>query len=74
MTVDEAAVRNTRDLDTLVKMADLDALNTADFVSKPRPNHPIDLIDVALVDGSWLSRLPEELSIRLKELLDNPED
>lgn len=33
----------------------------------------IDLIDVGLVDGSWPSRLPEELSIRLKELLDNPE-
>jgi Uncharacterised nucleotidyltransferase len=35
--------------------------------------HLLDLIDVGLVDESWLTRLPEELSTRLKELLDNPE-
>jgi len=32
-----------------------------------------DLIDVGLVDSSWLDRLPAELAARLKELLDNPE-
>jgi hypothetical protein len=32
-----------------------------------------DLIDVGLVDETWLSRLPAPLSDRLKELLDNPE-
>jgi hypothetical protein len=35
--------------------------------------HVLDMIDVGLVDAVWLSRLPEELSARLKELLDNPE-
>jgi hypothetical protein len=35
--------------------------------------HLIDMIDVALVDQSWLDRLPPVLAPRLKELLDNPE-
>jgi hypothetical protein len=35
--------------------------------------HVRDLIDVGLVDANWLPRLPEELSKRLKELLDTPE-
>ena len=34
--------------------------------------HLRDMIDVELVDESWCSRLPPELSARLKELLDNP--
>ena len=32
-----------------------------------------NLIDVGLVNTSWLDRLPKELAPRLKELLDNPE-
>jgi hypothetical protein len=35
--------------------------------------HILDMIDVGLVDETWLSRLPAALSERLKELLDNPE-
>lgn len=35
--------------------------------------HVRDLIDVGLVDESWLSRLPPELATRLKQLLDDPE-
>jgi hypothetical protein len=35
--------------------------------------HIRDMIDVGLIDETWLSRLPAELSPRLKELLDNPE-
>ena len=35
--------------------------------------HLLDMIDVGLVDTSWLDRLPPELAARLKELLDNPE-
>src|SRR5262249_54313033 len=31
------------------------------------------MIDVGLVDATWLPALPAELSARLKELLDNPE-
>jgi hypothetical protein len=32
-----------------------------------------DLIDVGLIDETWPSHFPAELSSRLKELLDNPE-
>jgi hypothetical protein len=35
--------------------------------------HMRDMIDVGLIDESWLPRLPVELSSRLKELLDRPE-
>jgi hypothetical protein len=35
--------------------------------------HVRDLIDVGLVDASWLARLPEPLASRLQELLDNPD-
>ena len=37
------------------------------------PMHLLDMIDVGLLDETWLTRLPAELSSRLKELLDNPE-
>jgi hypothetical protein len=142
--VDEAAVRNTRDVDILIRRTDLDAakkaMATAGFVhdnvldvdmfldgpegrpkdavhvvfagEKVRPDdvastpdvaesepaahfqvvslpalvlmkltsfrlkdkvHLLDMIDVDLVDRSWLSRLPPELGHRLQELLDNPD-
>jgi Uncharacterised nucleotidyltransferase len=142
--VDEAAVRNTQDVDLLIRRADLEAVKNAlakagfifrhvkgidmfldgpgakarDAVhilfagEKVRPTdlvpapdvtdsefvadrrvvafeqlvrmkltsfrrkdqvHVLDMIDVGLVDESWLSRLPPELAARLKELLDNPE-
>ncbi|MBV8781841.1 MAG: nucleotidyl transferase AbiEii/AbiGii toxin family protein [Phycisphaerae bacterium] len=34
--------------------------------------HLRDLIDVGLVDATWLSRLPDPLAPRLKQLLDTP--
>ena len=143
-TVDEAAVRNTQDVDLLISRADLEAaksvlahagfifrhvkgidmfldgpnakardavhilfggekVRSADPIPAPQASeseivgtsrvvaleplvkmkltsyrlkdrvHVLDMIDVGLVDDSWLPRLPEELSSRLKELLDNPE-
>ena len=36
--------------------------------------HLIDMLDVELIDVHWLKRLPPELAVRLKELIDNPED
>jgi len=42
------------------------------FRDKDR-THIRDMIDVGLVDASWLARLPEPLAGRLKELLENPE-
>lgn len=35
--------------------------------------HIRDMIDVGLIDATWLARVPEPLSARLKTLLDNPE-
>lgn len=35
--------------------------------------HVLDLIDIGLVDRSWVARLPDELGKRLTELLENPE-
>jgi hypothetical protein len=35
--------------------------------------HLLDMIEVGLLDASWLDRLPPELAPRLKELLDNPD-
>jgi Uncharacterised nucleotidyltransferase len=143
-TVDEGAVRNTRDVDLLVRRADLPAVTTAleqaGFVAgelldvvmfrdgpegkpseavhllfageKTRPDHLLpapeivtvdnpenfrvitldsliemklmsnrrkdqvhilDLIGVGLIDASWLAKLPPELAVRLKQLLDTPE-
>jgi hypothetical protein len=53
-------------LEPLVKML------LVSFRSKDRM-HLRDMIDVGLVDETWLPRLSAELSLRLKELLDNPE-
>jgi hypothetical protein len=142
-TVDEAAVRNTRDVDIVVRRADLDrvtaALARAGFQPHPRdcekfldgnnglaraavklifagekirseygyeaPDvddatktasgrvvkfeplvrmkltsfrtidrvHIRDLIDVELVDATWVSRLPPDLAGRLQQILDTPE-
>jgi hypothetical protein len=35
--------------------------------------HLLDLMDVGLIDASWVPSLPPELGARLQELLDNPE-
>jgi hypothetical protein len=53
-------------LDALVRM------KLTSFRDKDRV-HLRDLIDVGLVDTSWLQRLPPPLQLRLQELLDNPE-
>lgn len=53
-------------LDALVRMK-LTAFRRKDQV------HLLDLLSVGLIDTSWLARLPEPLSQRLQELIDNPE-
>lgn len=35
--------------------------------------HLRDMLDVQLIDASWVYHLPPELAARLQELLDNPE-
>ena len=67
--VDESQATDTcqvLNLDALVRMK----LNS--FREKDR-THLRDLIEVGLVDHSWIDRLPPELAPRLKELLDNSE-
>ncbi len=58
---------HTLSLDALVRMK-LNVFRRKDQM------HLIDMLDVELIDDSWLERLPAELAIRLKELIDNPED
>ena len=53
-------------LDGLVRM------KLTSFRDKDRV-HLRDLLEVGLIDASWLQRLPAELRPRLQELLDNPE-
>jgi hypothetical protein len=53
-------------LDALVRM------KLTSFRDKDRV-HLRDLLDVGLVDASWLKRVPNALRSRLQELLDNPE-
>ncbi len=54
-------------LDALVRMK----LNV--FRDKERM-HLRDMLDVELIDVGWLNRLTPELAVRLKELIDKPED
>lgn len=56
----------------LVNLEPLVAMKLTSFRLKDRV-HLLDMIDVGLVDASWLNRFPESLSARLKGLLDNPE-
>ena len=53
-------------LDHLVRMK-LDSHRIIDRV------HLRDMLDVGLIDASWLTRLPPELAARLKQLIDTPE-
>jgi hypothetical protein len=57
------------------RMLRLDALVRMKLTSFRRKDqmHLLDMIDVELLDASWLGRLPPELASRLQELLDNPE-
>lgn len=56
----------TLTLEALVRM------KLTSFRDKDRM-HLRDMIDVELIDPSWVERLPPELAGRLQELLDNPE-
>ncbi len=53
----------------------LDALLKMKLTSYRRKDqvHVQDMIDVGLVDASWLSRVPPSLAPRLQELLDTPD-
>lgn len=61
--------------DASFRVLSLDALVRMKLTSFRRKDqvHVLDMIDVGLVDASWIDRLPSELASRLKELLDTPE-
>jgi hypothetical protein len=56
----------------LVLLEALVRMKLTSFRDKDRV-HLRDLMDVGLVDESWLTKVPAPLRSRLKELLDNPE-
>jgi len=56
----------------LVAFDSLVRMKLTSFRDKDR-THLRDMIDVGLLDDSWLPRLPGELATRLRELLENPE-
>ena len=55
-----------------VSLAALVRMKLTSFRDKDR-THLRDMIDVGLVDASWLVRLPPELADRLRQLLANPD-
>jgi hypothetical protein len=56
----------------LLGLQPLVAMKLTSFRDKDR-THLRDLIEVGLLDRSWLARLQPELSARLQDLLDNPD-
>jgi hypothetical protein len=56
----------------LLALEPLVVMKLTSFRDKDR-THLRDMIEVGLVDATWLSKLPAELAARLQELLDNPE-
>lgn len=63
---EDVEAHRTIQLEPLVRMK----LNS--FRDKDRM-HLRDMLEVGLIDDSWTSRFPEQLSARLQELIDNPE-
>ena len=67
--VDESVIvdaHRTLSLEALVRMK-LNVFRRKDQM------HLIDMLDVSLINASWVSRYPPELGSRLQELIDNPE-
>lgn len=54
-------------LDALVRM------KLTSFRLKDRV-HLLDMLDVGLLDESWLTRLPDELAARLRHLIEHPDE
>jgi hypothetical protein len=56
----------------LLALEPLVVMKLTSFCDKDR-THLRDMIEVGLLDSTWLPRLPNELAARLQDLLDNPE-
>ncbi len=57
------------------RVLSLDALVRMKLTSFRRKDqvHLQDMLDVGLIDPTWIDRLPTELAVRLQELIDTPE-
>jgi hypothetical protein len=77
--VDESAVRNTQDVDLLIRRADLieasGALERAGFERRHVAGVEmfLDGAQAKARDASWLERLPVELAVRLSRLIETPQ-
>ncbi len=56
----------------LLALEPLVVMKLTSFRDKDR-THLRDMMEVGLIDSTWLPRLPAELAMRLQELLDNPD-
>jgi hypothetical protein len=56
----------------LLNLAALVRMKLTSFRDKDR-THLRDMIEVGLIDASWVSRVPSQVAPRLQEILDNPE-
>jgi len=84
--VDDSVVRNTRDVDLLVRRPDFDPIQPdfklidfLDLVTMKLTSyrwkdqvHLLDMIEIGQLDASWLPRVPPSLRQRLQDLLDDP--
>jgi len=84
--VDDSVVRNTRDVDLLVRRSDFDPIQPdfklidfLDLVTMKLTSyrwkdqvHLLDMIEIGQLDASWLPRVPPSLRQRLQDLLDDP--
>ena len=62
----DIANHKTLALESLVRMK-LNAFRRKDQM------HLVDMLDLELIDHTWVDRFPAELAARLQELIDNPE-
>jgi hypothetical protein len=56
----------------VLKLEALVRMKLTSYRDKDR-THLRDMIEVGLIDETWRERLPQELAVRLQELLDNPD-
>lgn len=56
----------------LVRLEGLVRMKLTSFRDRDRV-HLRDLVDVGLLDATWLARLPSDLASRLRQILDSPD-
>ncbi len=69
---DVARTERAEDAYEVIALEALVQIKLTSFRDKDR-THLRDLIDLGLIDATWVNRYPEALGQRLQQLLDNPE-